>query len=109
MMTYSTASEVDVQLGIAANWRPYLDAIDCDTRGWSPSEIYDLAALVWRNPEVVDRHNAKCHEWYLQPRPYSTKLEDMLPPPRFNFEAIRELPEGIKKEIRAKIQAARKP
>jgi hypothetical protein len=106
-MTYSTTSEVDVQLGIAARWRPYLVAVGCDTRGWSPSEIYELSALVWRHPEVHARRAAKTYEWHRQPRAYSSNLLDMVPPIRLLMEAIGELPEAIKKEIRDKIQATR--
>jgi hypothetical protein len=109
MKTYSTASEVDAQLEIAARWRPYLDAVGCDTRGWSPSEIYELSALVWRNSEVFERRAAKTYEWHQQPRTYTSNLLDMVPPERLLLEAIRELPDAIKKEIRAKIQATRKP
>jgi hypothetical protein len=106
-MTYLTTSDVDVQLGIAANWRPYLEAVGCDTRGWSPWDLWRLASLVWRHPEVFERRAAKTYEWFQQPRAYTTNLLAMVSPGRLLLEAISELPDAIKREIRAKIQAAR--
>jgi hypothetical protein len=107
-MTYSTTSEVSSQIEIASHWRPILDAVGCDTRGWSPWDLWRLAPLVLKDPAVDERRREKRDQWQQQHfHIYGTKLADFLPPEHLLLAAISELPDAIKKEIRARIEGAR--
>jgi hypothetical protein len=107
-MTYSTTSEVNSQIEIAAHWRPILVAVGCDTRGWTPWDLWRLAKIVYDNPAVAESRWEKTNQWRQQHfHTYTNKLEDLLPPERLLLEAISELPAELKKEIRARIEEAR--
>jgi hypothetical protein len=108
-MTCLTTSEVDSQLEIASHWRPTLDAVGVDTRGWSPWDLWRLAKPhVLNHPAVAESLWEKHNQWRRENfRIYGNKPADFFPPYRLTLDAIRELPEAIKKEIQARIADAR--